>query len=136
MARSWHSHGPEPNTVFGSTIGGNMPRFPMKLTASAIGSLALVFAAACQQRSESTPPEQTNSPGTTSTPGTTMPSSSSRTNPSSQDPNGMNSNPSATRATPSGSSISENDTQPVKGSDTEPMGAGGAGTGGAGHGGH
>ena len=139
MARSWHSHRPEPSNVFGSSIGGNLPRFPMKLTASAIGSLALVFAAAaCEQRSDNTMPEQTNAPGTTSTPGTTAtPSASSRTNPSSQDPNGMNSNPgAATPAMPSGSSISEKDTQPVKGSDMEPMGTGGAGGGGSGHGGH
>jgi hypothetical protein len=111
----------------------------MKLTASAIGSLALVVSAACQQRSDTTPPDQVNSPGMTSTPGTApAPGASSRTNPTSQDPNGMNpGSPSTTPAMPSGSSISERDTQPVKGSDTEPMGGGGAGSGGAGgHGGH
>ena len=116
-----------------------MPRFSMKLTASAIGSLALVLAAACEQRSENVPPEQVNSPGMTSTPGTTTtPGSTSKANPSSQDPNGMNpSSPSTAPGASSGSSIPEKETQPVKGSDMEPMGGGGAGSGGAGgHGGH
>ncbi len=104
----------------------------MKLTASVFGSLALVLTAACEQRSETMPADQVNAPGATSTPGATV-----------QDTNALRAEPGvATPATPSGSSIAGEETQPVSGSDMQPMGGGGAaghggagGHGGQGHGG-
>lgn len=100
-----------------------MPRFSMKLTASVIGSLALVSAAACQQSPEATPaPEPVSSPSAIS-PAPSNPSVDTLD----QQQHGM----------PGASEVSPDEAQRVSGTDEEPMGGGGhAGSGGAGGHGH
>ena len=96
-----------------------MFRYSMKLTASVIGSLALVFAAACEERT-TTAPDQVNAPSATA-PGTP-------THVDALNPPG---------SVPAASEVSPDEAQPVSGTDEEPMGGGGhAGSGGAGGHGH
>ncbi|HTV21215.1 MAG TPA: hypothetical protein VMG12_21160 [Polyangiaceae bacterium] len=107
-----------------------MPRISKKLIASAVGSLALVTAVACQQRTEPQPDPSTTTPAQepnalrptpgTSTPGTAAPGtmSPSTANPSASAP------------------IDNSDTLPVRGTDPDMQGGGAGGAGGhAGHGG-
>lgn len=99
-----------------------MPRISKKLIASVIGSLALVSAAACEQRTEPQPDPATTTPA--------------------QEPNALRPTPStSTPGTPGTAapgtmtpSIDNSDTLPVRGTDPD-MQAGGAG-GAGGHAGH
>ena len=97
-----------------------MLRISKKLIASAVGSLALVSAVACEQRTETPQPD----PATTTT---------TETSPS-QEPNALRPSPSTstpgtggTTSMPSTAPSSEIDTQPVRGVDSEPQGGGGTG---------
>jgi len=102
-----------------------MPRISMKLIASAVGSLALVSAVACQQRGETPQPD----------PATTTPA---------QEPNALRPTPSASSpgmggasSVPSTAPVEEIETQPVRGIDPDTQGSGAGGAGGhGGHGGH
>jgi hypothetical protein len=109
-----------------------MPRLSMKLIASAVGSLSLLAAAACEQRSETMPaPDQVSPTGTPRDPNTMQPT----VNPPASSATGSSTGgTTSVSATPS----EKADTVPVKGTDSEPMGSGGhGGHGGAtGHAGH
>jgi hypothetical protein len=130
----WHELGWYPggasNEVFdAATSECNMPRLSMKLIASAVGSLALLAAAGCEQRTESTPaPDQISPMGTPRDSNTMQPT----VNPPAASAMG-----SAAGGTTSVSAMPSEkaDTIPVKGTDSEPMGSGGHG-GGHGAGGH
>jgi len=92
-----------------------------------VGSLCLLVAVACEQKSESTPPGSTTSPSPAATPSTTP-------TPGTTGPAATQMRPSTTGAGGAAAAVRE-ETLPVSGTDTEPMGGGGhAGAGG--HGGH
>lgn len=105
----------------------------MKLTASAIGTLALISVAACEQRSETTP-ANTTSPAQEPNalrPAPTTPSMGNPSLPTTQE------RTSAQGATSRKIPGEDPDTMPVSGTDSELLGAGGSGHGGhGGQGGH
>ena len=88
------------------------------MSSATVGSLCLLLAAACEQKTESTPPATTTTPSPTAAPGTTTA-------------------PGTGTATGTGGGAAmgaeRDDTVPVSGTD-EPMGAGKGGTGGHGGG--
>jgi hypothetical protein len=108
-----------------------MPRISMKLTASVIGSLALLLAA-CERRTENAPQPAPGTPGAQEpnsmqpTPGT--PSPGGQATPGNAPPN----------QNPSAAAPAENpDTVPVRGTEPDTQGAGGASASGkGGQGGH
>jgi len=101
-----------------------MPHFSMKLIASAVGSLALVSAVACEQRTETPRPDPATMPTPAQEPNALRPTPSTAT-PGTGGPGSSASAPIDT--------IDNSDTQPVRGTDPV-MQAGGAG-GAGGHGG-
>jgi hypothetical protein len=124
-----------------------MPRISMKLTASLVGSLALLLGAACERRTETTPEpapgvvQEPNSlrptPSSSATPGNASPSGNTAT-PSTAAPNSTATpgtvSPSGSITRPSASAPSEDmDTVPVHGTDPDMQGGGAGGA--AGHGG-
>ena len=109
-----------------------MPRISMKLTASLVGSLALLLGAACERSTETSPEP---APGTT---GAAQEPNSMRPTPSTATP-GSTATPDTTAAPgssarPSASAPAEDmDTVPVRGTDPDMQGGGAGGA--AGHGG-
>lgn len=96
-----------------------MSRFPMKLFISAVGSLALLVAAGCEQRTTTTP---TGDPATT-------PSSAN------EDVNALRPTPSPSRTGAGGApTVSDSERMPVSGTEADSMGGGKGGH--AGHAGH
>jgi hypothetical protein len=97
----------------------------IKLVAPVFGTLALVLATACEERTETAPsPEQLNTPGEVTAPGTTG-----------QNTNALQPARSGSPGMGGASSLSADETQPVSGKDMQPLGGGGH-AGHAGHGGH
>lgn len=109
-----------------------MPRISMKLTASLVGTLALLLAAACERSTETTPEPAPGSTSVAQEPNSLRPTPSSAATPG-------NASPSGNRATPSAAAPMEDpDTVPVRGTDPDMQGGGGhSGHGGqGGHSGH
>jgi hypothetical protein len=107
-----------------------MPRISMKLTASVIGSLALLLAAACDRRTENT---SQPAPGTTGT--APQEPNSMQTTPGTAGGAATPGNTTTPNNRPSAAAPAENpDTVPVRGTEPEMQGAGGASA--SGHGGH
>lgn len=115
-----------------------MPRISMKLTASLVGSLALLLGAACERSTETTPEPAPGSTGAAQEPNALRPTPTpgSATSPNSNATPG-NTSPSGNTATPSTPSaaapMEDPDTVPVHGTDPDMQGGGAGGA--AGHGG-
>ena len=116
-----------------------MPRISMKLTASLVGSLALLLGAACERRTETTPEP---APGVAQEPNSLRPTPSSSATPGNASPSGNTATPNSTgTVSPSGSitrpsasaPAEDPDTVPVHGTDPDMQGGGAGGA--AGHGG-
>jgi hypothetical protein len=117
-----------------------MPRISMKLTASLVGSLALLFAAACERNTQTTPEPGQGSTGAAQDPNSMRPTPGTSTPGNTASPSGTSapsstSTPSSSTSSPSASAHGENpDTVPVRGTDPDMQGGGGA-SGAGGHGG-
>jgi hypothetical protein len=108
-----------------------MPRISMKLTASLVGSLALLLGAACERSTETTPEPAPGTTGAAQEPNSMRPTPSTATpgsTPGSVSPSGSITRPS------SSAPVEDPDTVPVRGTDPDMQGGGGA-SGAAGHGG-
>lgn len=102
-----------------------MLRISKKLIASAVGSLALVSAVACEQRTQ-TPQSDPATTTTTETSPSQEPNAL-RPSPSTSTPGATTPGAGGTTSMPSTAPSSEIDTQPVRGVDSEPQGSGGTG---------